>query len=355
MTTKSMILTAYSGTNYRDALLSMRGRQLTIVSAFGRSTEEIDFLRTLAAQNRKLAFLVGTQNCFTSPEFIEAGAKLAKELGNFEFVVDFRVPDSLHHKVTLASPDVVILGSSNFTKKGLGGQTDLMGMFTDPDMLARVKADLSRIRRQAGVLDAVAPGFDAALKRYKKVAWTVGAIEHQKHVAGANTNHFRKVATASRTLSQWLASDDAVPLWAFTYERNLDPKERAAEKEVKAEKASGRALRGLTTYSPEGKVFDGFFLDVNCIRPNKPKIVPSVVVASGAFRGTKIVLGKRQPADAFGFTATAEETVKLAALALKHSERWLTVARMRKALGIAPSGSNAGPAPSTAGRATGKK
>ena len=90
MTTKHRILTAYSGTTYRDALLSMRGHELTIVSAFGRSTDEIGLLRTLAEQNRRLTFIVGTQNCFTSPEFIKAGAKLAAELKNFEFVVDFR-------------------------------------------------------------------------------------------------------------------------------------------------------------------------------------------------------------------------------------------------------------------------
>lgn len=334
MNTEHRILTAYSGATYTDSLLSKRGRQLVIASAFGRSTEEIDLLRKLAVRNRKLTFLVGTQNCFTSPEFIEAGAMLAKELRNFEFVVDFRVPDSIHHKVTLASPDVVILGSSNFTKKGLSGRTDLMGRFADPDMLAGVKADLARVRRQVGVLSASAAGFDAALRRYKKVAWAIGAIEHQKRIAGANTNPFKRDTTKNVTLSQWLISDEATPLWAFAYTRDLDPEEETAAKEIRAEKSLGRGTGSLTTYSPEGKVFDGLFLDVSCIVAKRPRIWPSKVVTSGEFRGTRIVFGKRQPANAFGFVATPEEIKKLADLALKYSEGWLTVAQMRKALGV---------------------
>ena len=335
MTTKHRILTAYSGTTYRDALLSMRGHELTIVSAVGRSTDEIGLLRTLAEQNRRLTFIVGTQNCFTSPEFIKAGAKLAAELKNFEFVVDFRVPDSLHHKLTLISPGTVILGSSNFTKRGLGGQTDLMGTFADANMFASVTSDLKRIRRQVGVLAAGATGFDAALRHYKKKALAVGAIEHQKRIAGANTNPFKRGTTNNVTLSQWLISDEATPLWAFAYTRDLDQEEKTAAKEIRAEKSLGRGTGSLTTYSPEGKVFDGLFLDVSCIVAKRPKIWPSKVVTSGEFRGTRIVFGKRQPADAFGFVATSEEIKKLADLALKYSERWLTVAQMRKALGTA--------------------
>lgn len=81
-------------------------------------------------------------------------------------------------------------------------------------------------------------------------------------------------------------------------------------------------------------MFDGLFLDVSCIVAKRPKIWPSKVVTSGEFRGTRIVFGKRQPANAFGFVATPEEINKLADLALRYSESWLTVAQMRNALGI---------------------
>lgn len=336
MTARIRILNAYSGVTYVDALSRIRECNLVIASAFGRSYSEIDFLRSIAEKNRKLTFLVGTQNCFTSPEFIEAGAKLAKELKNFDFIVDFRVPDSLHHKVVLATPSTVIIGSSNFTRKGLNGQTDLMGMLDDEEMFAGVKADLTRIKRLTGVLAAGSPGFNAALRRYKAAALAVSAVEHDKRVAGASTNPFKKDSAVSPTLTEWLSSDDAEPLRAFAYERDLDKQEREAATKVR-EKGQGVSMRGLTTYCPEGKVFDGFFLDVNCIG-KKPKISVSKVIISGVFRGISVVLGKRQPIGALGFIATPEETEKLAALALKRSERWLSVAQMRKALGIPLSG-----------------
>lgn len=285
-------------------------------------------------QNQSLTFLVGTQNWFTSPAFIKSGSALARELKNFQFIVDFRISDSIHYKLALAGRDTVILGSSNFTDKGLRGKTDLMGQFVDRDMVTQIKADLVRVRRQAGVLNCLAPEFPKRLKEYTKVATEVAEVAQLIRKSGRARNPFKKTQPRVPTLTEWLNSDDAESICIFGYEHDLDAPERKAEAAAKDEaKAQSRPITGLCAFCPKQGLFSGLFLEVNGKR-TKPRVYVTKVEFSGKFRGRFIVLGRRQKIDALGFSPTPRETAELAKSVLGKSEGRLSVREMREALGM---------------------
>lgn len=334
MPSKTRILNAYSGTTYPEALKAMKGLDVVIVSGFGRSVKELDVLRTVAMQNQSLTFLVGTQNWFTSPAFIKAGRALARELKNFEFIVDFRVSDSVHYKLTLAGRDGVILGSSNFTQKGLRGETDLMGRFVDRDMVTEVKRDLVRVRGQPGVLSSLAPEFTKALRSYTKAASEVAELAQLMRKAGGTRNPFKKTPPRVPTLTEWLNSDDAEAIRVFGYKHDLDAQEQKAETAAKDEaKAQSRPITGLCAFCPEKGLFSGLFLEVNGKRA-KPRVYVTKVEFAGKFRNRFIVLGRRQKIDALGFSPTPQETAELAKAVLDKSEGRLSINEMREALGM---------------------
>lgn len=333
MPSRKRILNAYSGCTYCEALLTVKRLDVVIVSAFGRSDEVVDVLRTLSLQNRSVTLLVGTQNCFTSARFIEACSTLALELKNFEFFVDFRVSESIHYKLVLAGRNEVILGSSNFTKQGLKGEMDLMGRFVDKKMVAEVAADLARIRAQPGVLNSSAPTFVAALKRYANAAANVADLGRQVRKAGSDQNPFKKVAPPALTLAEWLGSDDAEAIRIFGYKEDLDQQQKKADVAARADaKEQNRRITGLISYCPQKAIFEGVFLEVNG-KNAKSKVFATKVEFAGKFRNRFIVLGRRQKIESLGFSPTPEEAAALARVALKKSEGRLSVREMRRALG----------------------
>jgi len=241
------VLNAYTGTTYKKALLEISGRDVTLASAFGVSRLEVDLLRELANQNRKVVFIVGTQGGFTSPDFIKAGRELALELPNLEFIVDFQLGGSIHHKWALASPDTVFLGSSNLTRKGLDGTCDLMGTVADKVLYRSIQADLARVRKLKGVFAADDPRFVAAQKAYELQANRLQDIELQKIAAGVKRNPY-KVNSQLPSLAEWLDSDDAQSLQIFGYERPLNKKEMDADAGVReAAEEQNLSLRGALT------------------------------------------------------------------------------------------------------------
>lgn len=325
------VFNAYSGTTYLYALQGICGRELTIVSAFGVSHHQIDLLRQLAQQNRKVTFIVGTQGGFASPDFIEAGRRLALDMPTLEFIVDFRIDASLHHKLALASPSTVIIGSSNFTQKGLNGTCDLMAEVADKALYRRIQAELTRIRHLNGVFVAGGAEFVAAQKRYKAAAEQLSDIELKKVALKSKANPY-VTPTELPSLVEWLDSDVAASLRIFGYERDLDKEEKKAATKVRKEAVSqGIVLKGVTPYSPR-RVFDGPFLNVDGINPACRTVRPAEVVISDEVNGIGVVLARHLPWKNFGFKMTHAEAKLIAAIAVKRSEGRLSVAAMRKAL-----------------------
>ncbi|KZC19729.1 MULTISPECIES: phospholipase D-like domain-containing protein [Rhodanobacter] len=312
-------------------MLDIRDRDVTLASAFGVSRLEVDLLRELANRNQKVVFIVGTQGGFTSPDFIKAGRELALELPNLEFIVDFQLGDSIHHKWALASPDTVLLGSSNFTRKGLDGTCDLMGTVADKVLYRSIQADLARVRNLKGVFAADDPRFVAAQKAYELRANRLQDIELQKIAAGIKRNPY-KVNLQLPSLAEWLDSDDAQSLRIFGYERPLNKKEISVDAGVrKAAEEQSLPLGGVASYCPD-RAFGGPFLDVNGITKARQSIHPAQVLTSGKSRGVTVVLARRVPWRDFGFRMTPAEVKLIAAIAVEKSEGRLSVSEMRAAL-----------------------
>jgi len=331
MPSACVVFNGHSGTTYLQALQGIHGRELTIASAFGVSHQQIDLLRALARQNRKVTFIVGTQNGFTSPDFIEAGRKLALQLPTLDFIVDFRISDSLHHKWALASPGTVIIGSSNFTRKGLDGACDLMAELNDKSLYRRIQAELARIRRINGVFAASDAEFAAAQKRYKVVAEKLSDIELKKVAVKSKANPYA-TSTELPSLTEWLNSDAAASLRIFGYERHLDREERrAAAKFSKEALSHGVTLKGATAYCPT-RVFKGPFLDVDGTQPGHRTVHPAEVVIANKVDGIGLVLARRLPWKHFGFKMSSTEARLIAAVAVKKCEGRLSVSTMRKVL-----------------------
>ncbi len=325
------VLNAYTGTTYRKALLDIRDRDLVLASAFGVSCREVDLLRELAGQNRKVVFIVGTQGGFTSTDFIEAGRQLALELTNLEFIVDFQLGDSIHHKWALASPDTVLLGSSNFTRKGLAGTCDLMGVVRDKALYRSIQTKMARVRKLKGVFAAGDPEFVTAQKAYEPRAYRFQDIELQKVAAGVKRNPY-KANSPLPSLSAWLDSDDAQSLRIFGYERPLNKKELDADAHVRgAAEERNFPLKGVASYCPD-RAFDGPFLDVDGISKARRSINPAQVITAGKSGGVTVVLARRVPWRDFGFRMTSAEVKLIAAIALEKSEGRLSVSEMRAAL-----------------------
>jgi len=96
----------------KKTLSSFSHRNIKIVTAFASGTEGI--VESLLGEGNKVDIVVGTINAFTSPSFIEHCA--SHDDKNLSIHVDFRYESSFHWKLYLVDPNIVIVGSANFTK-----------------------------------------------------------------------------------------------------------------------------------------------------------------------------------------------------------------------------------------------
>lgn len=328
----SRLLVSIQGHTFRAYLESLRNADITIVSAFG--VTETTLLESLVHQNKKTTFYVGTQNCFTRPDFIEEGERIARAAPKrLQFVVDFRRNESIHYKLALVAPSTVVIGSANFTSKGLGLTCDIMAVLDDSSLYAAITSELRRVARNPGVFATSDELFTETLRHYEKAANEHAAFALAAHATRSLSNPFATKRTRLPSFTEWLASDDAVSIKAFAYLRDLEGEELIAADEVgKTAKASGTSISSLFPYAPERKPFVGIFLDIDGTTPK-----PSIHVARSFFyersRNCWIMLGKHLTADAIGFRMSSKEARRLTTYALKNPGlRTLSVPEMRKAL-----------------------
>ncbi|MFR0690513.1 phospholipase D family protein [Enterobacterales bacterium AE_CKDN230030158-1A_HGKHYDSX7] len=196
----------------KQYLEQVSGKLITVVSASASETESL--IQTLVEKGNRLDLLVGTINSFTSPDFIDfcvrdAGADVTLH-------VDFRAQNSVHWKLILIEPDVVILGSANFTEIGLSLTRDTCTVIQDAALYADYLARASEIKGLEGVVPGEdSPAFDEQLEEYRQ-------------------SHRRVQASLARSAQyldgeSWLGDEtnQSIPLFIWYSDHSDDSEEKA--------------------------------------------------------------------------------------------------------------------------------
>lgn len=190
-----------------------RDKKITVVTAFAAGTEPL--VESLRANGNRLDIVVGTINSFTSPDFIEYC--IGEGGDDLALSVDFRYQQSIHWKLYLIEPDVVILGSANFTEIGVSLARDNAVVIQDAALYQQHLARVETLKATEGVLpSADNEAFDEALETYR---W----------------NHRRMQAGLARTAQyldgeSWLGeeSNQSIPLFIW-YSDHSEDSETTAE------------------------------------------------------------------------------------------------------------------------------
>ncbi|MFA0729632.1 phospholipase D family protein, partial [Vibrio sp. 10N.222.48.A4] len=176
--------------------------KITIVSAFASGTESI--VKGLTARNN-VELIVGTINSFSSPKYIENLIDLESE--NLNIYMDFRYANSTHWKLYLIEPNVVIIGSANFTALGVSLKRDTLVFLESEDLYNEYLTKVENLKSSPLVLNCQEKNFEHQFELYKQ-----SFFESQ----AANQS-----VKAKSTLDSWLADDhnQAIPL--FIWDREL--------------------------------------------------------------------------------------------------------------------------------------
>lgn len=259
-------------------LLKQCGRSITIVSAFASGT--VKLLKSIAAEN-DVEVIVGTINAFTSPTFIdEARALLRRRLW-----VDFRGNASIHWKLYLVSPDIVVIGSANFTNQGIGMGRDTCVVIQNGHLFEEYQQQLKILKRDNDVMDGGSFGFDEALARHRE--------QHNRNQAAlqiaqqgsqsASRSGTRKVSTFDVWAKQGFLT---VPLFVWYEPHTQAVKDEAArimyDQDGIAENAAGNASKPVKS---EVRPYRDFLTEAS--DGSNPPFDPNTVVlatkANGAY------------------------------------------------------------------------
>ena len=193
----------------RDALLGFSNKRISIVTAFAVSTENL--IDELLNRGNNVELLVGTINAFTSPAFLRYFSD--KKGINCNLFVDFRYEKSIHWKLYLIEPDIVIIGSSNLTNTGISLARDTCVQLENQELYDSYVNKIVSLKNDKKVLHSSESTFDNELKEYEKT--------HRRVQRGlVNTS------SAGGSLKKWLSleTNQLIPL--FIWDRNHSKEER---------------------------------------------------------------------------------------------------------------------------------
>lgn len=259
-------------------LLKQCGRSITIVSAFASGTAKL--LKSIATQN-DVEVIVGTINAFTSPTFIDD----ARDLLHRRLWVDFRGNTSIHWKLYLVSPDIVVIGSANFTNQGIGMGRDTCVVIQDGHLFEEYQQQLTLLKSESEVLDGGALGFDDALERHRE--------QHNRNQAALQIAHQgTQSASRSRTrkvppFDEWVKQGFlTIPLFVWDENHTEEIKAEAVrivnDQENVAEHAAGNASKPVDF---QRRPYRDFLTEAS--DDSKPSFDPNTVVlatkANGAY------------------------------------------------------------------------
>ena len=195
-------------------LYSTKKKNIVIVTAFASGTEHV--IDLLVKNDNHIELVVGTINAFSSPEFIKHCASITNN--NLSIFIDFRYQNSTHWKLYLIEPNIVIIGSANFTSTGIKLNRDTCIKVENDSLYKAYMKKTRDIIRTTGVIGSNDKTFSKELKKY--------ILNHKRMQAGMNRS---KQYT---TVDQWLQdeSNQSIPL--FIWDQRLTKQERKRGNEL---------------------------------------------------------------------------------------------------------------------------
>jgi len=197
--------------NLDNLLRDVKNSRVDIAVAFATKTEKV--IDALIVNGNEVFLTVGTINCFSDPVFFRHCQELAQENSKLNLAVDFRYADSIHWKVYLISPNIVVIGSANFTKTGLSMSRDTAVHIEDENLYTDYQALLSSLRNENNVVALIDDGFDTLLSEYEK-----------KHRLPIPTRNIRSGQLPSFT--EWFARDESQGLPILIWDQDFDDEHR---------------------------------------------------------------------------------------------------------------------------------
>lgn len=202
--------------NLRQYLSGVKNTKITIVTAFAVSTEGV--VDELLANGNELNIIVGTINYFSSPAFIDYCAKEKSE--SISLWVDFRGQQSIHWKLYLIEPDVIIIGSANFTKTGLSLERDTCVIINNNKILNQYHELLKIELNKKDVINSNDARFLTKMSEYK--------VKHQSMQRAMRNN----VVDSNLGFDEWLNDEYHQSMKIFVWEYMHSAKTKALAKSL---------------------------------------------------------------------------------------------------------------------------
>lgn len=207
--------------------------KVIIVSAFASGTESI--VKELVTTN-DVEIIVGTISSFLSPKYIENLIDLGAE--NLNLYIDFRYGMSTHWKLYLIEPNIVIIGSANFTSLGISLKRDTLVRVESEELYNEYLSKVANLKSSSLVLNSRSEEFGREFKLYRQ-----SFIESQSANQSGQTKS---------NIQAWLADDhnQAIPLFIWDCEIEPETYEQAFEliEDQEPEVKSKESYR-LSTYN----------------------------------------------------------------------------------------------------------
>ena len=197
--------------NLENFLLSVSNSRVDIAVAFATKAERV--IDVLIDNGNEVFLTVGTINCFSDPVFFRHCQELAQENPRLNLAVDFRYESSIHWKVYLVYPDIVVIGSANLTQNGLSMVRDTAVRIEDKNLYKKYLKIFSNLRRNVNVVASNDTGFDEFLDEYEKL-----------HHIRPQTPSFQNVEVPN--FATWLTRDESQFLLLLMWGRELTDAEQ---------------------------------------------------------------------------------------------------------------------------------
>jgi len=197
--------------NLDNLLRDVKNLRVDIAVAFATKTEKV--IDALIVNGNEVFLTVGTMNCFSDPVFFRHCQELAQENPKLNLAVDFRYDDSIHWKVYLIYPNIVVIGSANLTRTGLSMMRDTMVKIEDKVLYDHYLKLFQQLRSNHQVVACNNPSFNDLLDNYEKQHHT---IPPKPKLQNGQVSSF----------TEWFSRDESQFLPLFIWKRYFNEPEK---------------------------------------------------------------------------------------------------------------------------------
>ncbi|RAP57897.1 phospholipase D family protein [Oleiagrimonas sp. MCCC 1A03011] len=207
----------------KDQIKDISNAHIRIVTAY--VTDVLETLQELVSRNCRVEIIVGTIDCFNHPKHL---AQIGV-LPGIDLHVDFRRQNSVHWKLYLLEPFDVIIGSPNFTGRGLKTSRDIAVSFSDQTMFVEFKQRINVLLKAPRVIKFGTAAYQREMAQYE-ADFEIEQRHRRSAIADGSTP----------SVSDWLADERNQELKLYVWEdHHQEPeKQRAREMAVKGRKAA---------------------------------------------------------------------------------------------------------------------